>query len=73
MPNYHIHTNGYNHGEFWRSCTVQIIILIECRCHSGVWEKAGMKESSWESMSAWRWEAGWAWRGRGGCEGICED
>ena len=29
---------------------MQIIILIECRCHSAVWEKAGMKESGGESM-----------------------
>lgn len=29
---------------------MQVIILIECQCHSGFWEKAGMKESGWESM-----------------------
>ena len=45
MPNCQIHTNGYNRGKFWRGRTVQIIILIECRCHSAVWEKAGTKES----------------------------
>lgn len=39
-----------NRGKFWRGRTMQIIILIECRCHSGVWEKAGMKENGWESM-----------------------
>lgn len=50
MQNCQIHTNGYNCGKFWRSHTVQIIILIECRCHSAVWEKAGMKESGGESM-----------------------
>ena len=29
---------------------MQIIVLIDCQCHSGFWEKAGMKESGWESM-----------------------
>lgn len=39
-----------NRGKFWRGRTMQVIILIECQCHSGFWEKAGMKESGWESM-----------------------
>lgn len=40
-------TDGYNHGRFWRGCTVRVIIM-ECGSHSGVQEEPSTR-TNWKA------------------------